>query len=587
MRACAMLLAAAVAGAGDAVLRPPADPASGPLPPGLRLSLTGAEGPHRLGEPLRVRLVVAAEGRPVDVLMDGSSTPMEVRLTAPDGQEACDKPGDMYAWSGVTRLPAGGSQAVTINARRGRMPAVAGHYRLSVFADLGWGPERPGDPRRVSLGLDVVAPTAADIPGIVAAQFAQADADEDGHRTQLADLGALAHPRFVGELRRRAEAGSYRALTLLGETAGPRAAEALVVLAVRTPERRGLRGQANLGFCLLSRLGDHLPPRLLPGEKRWWEDPECSWRRETMAGVTEAILPQARAAALGWLDREAWGAAEVLVWCAQPEDRPVLLAAIGRQAAIAPPPINHLHTLWRLAYAALLAAPEVPPPDPRTGIAEAVVWACANNVRHGQDADAVQRVRELLGAPDALRRRIGMWAIPHPIPDALVPDVAQAMRLGAGADQQLVEDAVWKSRLATDPRLLDAMLAVAADPRFHQDYALIDTMVAAGRRVAMATAIAGRCALDGQQGDDGLRGIARLCLSVRPVGIFGEDWPKPEAWQEAAKAWKAWLAKNGPAITRDGPLPAGDPRQPDHVLWPRWWFEAADGRRFFRPEGEL
>lgn len=592
MRPLCLLLSAVLLAGGEALEHLPLDPAHAPLP-AIRLSLGGADGRHRIGEAVWLQLVVTAGAHPVNLLADGPSTPLAISLSAADGTTVSAAGGPRQGWDGVLRLQPGASLAIPVRARIGRMPSRPGPYRISIFADLGWGPERPADPRRISADLVWEEPPPGAIPGIVDAQFRLDDADHDRMRSAQADLGALARPLFVDELLRRARAGSHRAMLLLGETAGPEAAEALLTIASQLPERwDDLRdgSPANLGFCLFSRLADHLPPRRLPAQAAWWEDPECVWRRETMAGVPTTLLPRARIAALPWIGREDWGVAEILTWSAQPEDRPALLAAIAALARLDPQPSNNLHTMWQYAYAALLAAPDAALPDPAAGVAETMLWAChRRNAGRTADAADIPRHRALLSDRDPLLRRIGLWALPRPVPEALIPDLVPLLHPVAAADVAVTESAIHIVRGTTDPRLLDGLLSAARDPRLFQDHNLSD-ILAPARRVELATVIAARCKADGRRGDEDFRSFSRLCLMVTPCFLYGSanpTMPTAEQWQAAARQWEEWLAVHGPAIRRDGAVPAGDPRQPDYLLFPNYWFEAADGRRFIRPGTSL
>lgn len=593
MRPFCLLLSAVLLAGGEALEHLPLDPAHTPLP-GIRLSLGGADHRHRIGEAVRLPLMVTAGAHPVDLLADDSSTPLAISLSAADGTTVSETGGPRQGWDEVRRLQPGTSLVIPVRARIGRMPSRPGRYRISIFADLGWGPERPEDPRRISADLVWEDPPPHAIPGIVDAQFQLDDADHAGLRSAQADLSALARPLFVDELLRRALAGSHRALRLLGETPGLEATEALLTVAGHLPERWGdLRDgvPANLGFCLFSRLADHLPPRKLPAQQAWWEDAECVWRRETMAGVPSAILPRVRMAALPWIGREDWGVAEVLTWSAQPEDRPALLAAIAALARLDPQPSNNLHNMWQYAYAALLAAPDAALPDPAAGVGETVLWAChRRNAGRPADAADLTRHRALLGDRDPLIRRIGLWALPRPVPEALIPDLVPLLQPAAEADLAVTESVIHIVRGTTDPRLLDGLLAVASDARLRQDLNLTEILAPAGRRVELAAAIAARCKADGRRGDEDFRAFARLCLVVTPCFVYGPanpTMPTAEQWQTAAKQWEDWLAAHGPAIRRDGAVPAGDPRQPDYLLFPNYWFEAPDGRRFIRPGTSL
>jgi hypothetical protein len=567
-------------------LLPPHDPVHAPLPAGLRVAFDPLMRPPRLGEAVRLILCVTAGSAPADLLWDNGHPLMSRRLTAPDGSVAEELADGQhrYGWDGVTRLQPGASVQVPVLVRIGRMPARPGRHTFSVWLDLGWGAERPGDPRRVSIDLDWVEPQPADIQGIIDAQFA---ASEDAG---VADHSALAHPLFSIALTRRALAGSYRALQVVGETPGPEAATGLVAVAQRMPGQwTDLRdGETpNIAFCLFSRLAEHLPPRKLMTEECWWEDPASIWRRQTMAGVPVELLSQARSAALPWIGRADWGVAEVLTWAARSEDRPRLLTAIASLAGADPPETNALHTLWRYAYAALLAAPEVPPPDPEAGIAEAMLWAChRRNIPAPWNGVDESRFRALLASTDPLRRRIGLWGLPRPLPSAMIPRVVELMRSGAGETREVARDAIWTAHTTADPRIWDAMLENARDPAVHEDHVIAPVLVSANRRVELAQAVAARCRSDGRRGDDSFRTFSAMCLGVRPIFLYGQEnptLPTVEQWVAAAERWQKWLAVHGPTIATTGPLPPGDVRQPDYLLWPTWWFEAADSRRFFKP----
>ena len=568
------------------ILLPPADPAHTPLPAGLRLTIDPLPRPPRLGEAVLLTLRITAGAQPADLLWDGDRTQLQRRLTAPDGRVRDENPVSehRYGYGGVTRLPPGGSVHATVLARIGSLPSGPGKHRFSVFADLGWGAERPADPRRATIDIDWAQPQPGEVPAIIAIQFA---AKED---TYEADSSSLSHPVFAAELARLARAGSYRALRLLGETPGPDAARALIELAEHPPERwTDLRTSEtpNLAFCLFSRLADHLPPRRLPTEEAWWELPAAIYRRETMAGVPTTLLPAARSAALPWIGRADWGVAEVLTWSALPEDRPLLMATISTLSRLDPQPINHLHTLWQYAYAALLAAPEAPPPDPEAGVAEALLWACHRcNVSRPWSASDDQRFSALLASRDPLRQRIGLWGLPSPLPASMIPLVVTLMRPGTGQPRDVLRDALSTARSTPDPRIWDAMLEVARDPVQHEDYTIVPVLLAAGRRVELAQAVTARCRADGSRGDDSFRAFCTACLGVRPIFMYGQQHPtlpSIEAWSAAAEQWRTWITLHGPAIAAEGPLLPGDPRQPDYLLWPTWWFEAADCRRFFAP----
>ncbi len=590
MLAPLLLLTAVLLAGGEAttppLLLPHHDPEHAPLPSGLRVELDPPGRAPRLGEAVRLTLRVTAGPVPADLLWDDGCPLMSRRLTAPDGAVVEEKADGAhhYGWSGITRLQPGASVQTPVLVRIGRMPAGPGRHTFSVCVDLGWGAERPGDPRRVSIDLDWMEPRPGDIEGIIDAQFAASD------ETDVADHGALSHPLFATALTRRALAGSYRALQALGETPGPEAAAGLIQVAQRMPGQWiDLRdGETpNLAFCLFSRLAEHLPPRKLATEECWWEDPDALWRRQTMAGVPVDLLAQARSAALPWIGRADWGVAEVLTWAALPEDRPRLLAGIATLAGVDPPEMNALHTLWQYAYAALLAAPELPPPDPEAGIAEAMVWAChRRNIPVPWSGVDESRFHALLASPDLLRRRIALWGLPRPLPSAMIPRVVELMRSGAGGSSDVARDALWTAHTTADPRIWDAMLEIARDPELHEDHLIAPVLASAGRRVELAQAVAARCRSDGRRGDDSFRTFSAMCLGVRPIFLYGQEnptLPTVEQWVAAAERWQKWLAVHGPAIAATGPLPPGDARQPDYLLWPTWWFEAADCRRFFKP----
>ncbi len=538
-----------------------------------------------LGEAVWLKLVVSTTGRPIPMLIEEGTDRVTVEITAPDGAVVRQEASRPYAWSGVTLLNFGECRDISVPTRLERQPWQPGRYRLSVFADLGWGPERATDPRRVSIEMDW-ATTPADLRSEVVQRQFDRDADHNSRRPP-ADLQALARPEFIPDLLQRAEAGSYRALDLIGDTPGAQAADALIRIAGHLPRIWTDReGNVNLGFALLQRLGDHLPPRVLPGERSWWTDPECHWRRETMAGVGQSQIDAARLVALAWLEREPWGAAEILISSARPEDRGPILAALSKHAQTTPAPMNHMHALWSLAHAAILADPTQPPLDPTSGLTEAFVWSA-----HGQrvdapwDASRQQRIEAMLDASDPWLRRLAIWAVPKPVPSTMVVRIAALM---TDADQELAETAIWAARTSTDPVILEAMLRVAAEPRFSQDYAIGDPLRQSGRRAAYADAIITRLITSaGARGDDAFRAFATTCLSVRPVAGSYSSQPNQESWLAAAARWRSWLAANGPVLAEHGPLPVGDPRQPDYLLPAGWWFEAADGRRFLRPTADL
>lgn len=565
---------------------PPLNPAAGPLPAGLFVQLRGGGGTHLLGEPLWLDLEVSAQ-RPVVILMEEGCPQVDTTIISPDGSREHVASSPVYACSGAHVLLTGVTRTARITTRINGIPAIPGRHRVSVFIDLGWGPERPDDPRRVSVDIDWREPAEHARADLVARQFALQERRHQRNGDTY-DLDALAHPCYVPELRRRALAGSYRALVLLGETPGRQAAEALIAVATKPPKDwMDADGNVNLGFNLLSRLADHLPPRTLPGEAIWWDHPECTWRRRTMAGVGHEILPAARTVALHWLGREDWGAAEILVWSAQPEDRAALMAAIERVAATKPPPPNQLHMLWRLGYAALLASPDLPDPDPASSLAEAVLWSCRRaSGKLPIDRHARQQLIDLMKSANALRCRIGLWGLGEVNATANEDVVQEVVRLMGSSDAEISGTALWIARTSIDPSILEAMLRIAADPRRQEDYVLVNPLIAAGRRADLAAAIIARLiASKGDHGDDAFRSFAAAVLSVRPVGIYGEGhrFPSESDWLVEAARWRTWLEVHGPDIAAHGPIPIGDPRQPNHLLPLGWWFEASDGRRFLRP----
>jgi hypothetical protein len=592
MRIVVLLLPLVLLAGGEPLADLPMDPAHAPLPD-LRLSLHGG-GRHQLGTAVWLQLVITAGSRPLHMLAEASGTPLDITLTAPDGTLAHEPASPRMGWDGVAHLAPGASMVIPVQSRVDTLPTQPGRHHVTVFLDLGLGPERPGDPRRVETEVEWVLAPPAEIPGIIQAQFAASDTEAHGVQVPHADLNALARPEFANELLRRARGGSHRALRLLGETPGPVAADGLLTLAAALPERWNdlPQGQpANIAFNLFSRIADHLPPRKLAHERAWWEDSACVWRRTTMTGVPATFLPRARAAALPMIGREDWGVAEVLTWSALPEDRPVLLDAIAKLATRDPQPSNNLHTMWQYAYAALLAAPDAAPPDPAAGVAEAVLWAChRRNAGLPLDAVSEARNRALLRSSDPLLRRVGVWALPQPIPEVLVSDLVPLLSPVATTDLPVTEAIIRMAEGSTDQRLLDGLLAAAKDARLYNNDDLTRILVMAGRRVELATIVAARCKADGSHGDTDFRTFSRLCLSVRPIFIYGTEhstMPTIMQWQAAAQLWEAWLSVYGPAIRRDGPIPAGDARQPNYLLWPNYWFEADDSRRFVRPGSTL
>jgi hypothetical protein len=582
MRASFLLLAATllVGGEGDdgPWLPPPADPAAGPLPSGLRFAFSKPRQRVLFGDPLTIEVAVSSGATAIEILGETHHLAMDITLTRPDGSQVHEPASPIYVLPGMTRLGSGAHLTFPVSLYWRLRPNDPGIHRLSVFADLGWGPERPDDPRRTTCELDCVLPDPEQVPDLVARAMA-------GER-HAANRAEFDQPQFVPVLRPLAAAGSIRALEHLATTPGRDAVDALLAIAQDPPGawhdlQDGER--PNLGFLLLDRLADHLPPRRLPQEEVWWEQPGSAWRRRMMAGVPRELLPRARAAALAWLEREPAGAAEVLVWAGEAADRPALLQAMRRHAAERAAP-NQLHALWRLAYAILLADPAAPPPDPTLGLAEQVLWAChrANASGAGTGLDQ-ERIRSQLAAADPLVRRIAVWAVPRPVPAELIP-VLVALLADPASDEELTRSLYHKLRDCDDPGVLNALAAGLADPercRYLSDD-LIDRF--AERRVAASRALVARARAKGS-GDECLRRIARLCLSVRPV-LSMQTIPDVEGWQPQVDAWERWLDRHADRLQR-GPIPAGDPAQPNHWLAPRWWFEAADGRRWFRPPPAL
>jgi len=271
------------------------------------------------------------------------------------------------------------------------------------------------------------------------------------------------------------------------------------------------------------------------------------------------------------------------VWSAQPEDLPVLMAAIERIGHAQPAPPNQLHLMWRLGYAALLASPQQPDPDPASSLAAAVLWSCRRKCSNVPiDRHIKSQLMDLLQSPNSLRCRIGLWGLGSATSE-LDPVVARLIR---SPDAEVSSSALWSTRKADEPSILDAMIQIAADPARHEDHVLLDPLIAAGRRLDLAAAIIARLiAAKGERGDDAFRSFSAVALSVRPIGIYGNGhhFPSDSDWLAAAERWLTWLEIHGPFISTHGPIPVGDPRQPDHLLPGGWWFEAPDSRRFLRP----